>query len=100
MVAKKKESKKEGKASHRGLERSNDGLVVSAKMATTVIVAVTRQVRHAKYGKYIRRTKRYFAARGKHECAVGDQVRIVECRPLSRHTHWRVEKILTKATVV
>src|SRR5438445_219186 len=70
------------------------GVVVSAKMQKTVVVAVERLVRHPVYRKTIRRTSTFMAhdEKGAHE---GDTVRIVETRPLSRHKRWQVEEILT-----
>jgi small subunit ribosomal protein S17 len=90
-------AEKENTQDTRGLVRSRDGVVVSDKMEKTIVVAVTRQVRHAQYGKFIKKTRRYFAHDEKNECGVGDLVRIVETRPLSKNKHWRVDKILTKA---
>ncbi len=71
------------------------GVVASNKMMKTVVVEITRTLRHPLYKKVIHRTKRVMA----HDelgCQVGDQVRIVESRPLSRHKHWVVEAILKR----
>jgi small subunit ribosomal protein S17 len=84
-------------ASPRGLRKSEDGVVVSNKMDKTVVVAVVRQVRHATYGKFIRKTKKYYAHDESRQCGVGDKVRIVETRPLSKLKRWKVESVLTKA---
>lgn len=84
-------------AGERGLQRSREGIVVSDKMEKTVVVSVTRQVKHQTYGKFIKKTRRYFAHDEKNECTVGDRVLIVETRPLSKNKHWRVEKVLVKA---
>ena len=81
----------------RRLAKVRQGLVVSDKMDKTVTVAVTRQVKHPMYGKFIKRTKKYLAHDGSNECQVGDLVRIVETRPLSKHKRWRVQEIVTKA---
>ncbi len=81
----------------RGIKKVQEGLVVSDKMDKTVVVAVTRQVQHPDYGKYIRKTNKYFAHDQQNKCGIGDLVRIVESRPLSRHKRWRVEEILRKA---
>ena len=78
-------------------KRTQIGRVVSDKMEKTVIVAVTRQVKHPAYGKFMKKTKRYFAHDEKNECGVGDTVRIAETRPLSKNKSWRVESIITKA---
>jgi small subunit ribosomal protein S17 len=81
----------------RGNRKTQDGVVVSSKMEKTVVVAVVRQVRHATYGKFIRKTKKFYAHDEARECGVGDKVRIVETRPLSKLKCWKVESILTKA---
>jgi small subunit ribosomal protein S17 len=81
----------------RGLQRSREGIVVSDKMEKTIVVSVTRQVKHATYGKFVKKTRRYFAHDEKNECGVGDRVKIVETRPISKNKHWRVEKVLVKA---
>jgi small subunit ribosomal protein S17 len=83
--------------STRGLRKFQEGLVVSNKMEQTVVVAVVRQVRHAAYGKFVRKTKKFYAHDEARQCSVGDKVRIVETRPLSKLKRWKVESILTKA---
>ena len=85
------------KTEGRGNRKTQDGVVVSAKMDKTVVVAVVRQVRHATYGKFIRKTKKFYAHDEARTCGVGDKVRIVETRPLSKLKRWKVESILTKA---
>ena len=74
------------------------GVVVSAKMQKTVVVAVERFVQHDVYRKTIKRTST-FMAHDEKGARKGDTVRIVETRPLSRHKRWRVEEILIKAAV-
>jgi small subunit ribosomal protein S17 len=74
-----------------------EGVVVSDKMKKTVVVQVTRQVRHATYGKYLRKNKKYYAHDEKQEAHVGDRVEIAETRPMSKLKRWRVRKILAKA---
>jgi len=76
------------------------GQVVSDKMDKTVVVAVETPKRHPLYKKTIRRVVKYKAHDEKNECQVGDKVRIVETRPLSRDKRWRVAEIVTKAEVV
>jgi small subunit ribosomal protein S17 len=73
------------------------GRVISNKMNKTVVVVVRRTRRHPLYGKVIRISKHYKAHDEANECQVGDQVRIVECRPLSKDKHWRVEQVLQRA---
>jgi len=75
------------------------GYVVSDKMDKTVVVRVERLFRHPLYGKVVRRSKKYMAHDEENACRVGDKVRIVESRPLSRHKRWVVEKILERAVV-
>jgi len=73
------------------------GLVVSDKMDKTVTVIVTRAVKHPRYKKYVRHSKKYLAHDEAGDCGIGDLVTIVECRPLSRHKRWRVRSIDRKA---
>jgi len=75
------------------------GVVVSDKMQKTVVVAVHSTKRHRLYNKTLRRTKRYKAHDEHNECRLGDRVRIVETRPLSKEKRWRVAEILTKGNV-
>ena len=81
----------------RGYRKIREGLVVSDKMDKTVVVEVEDRVKHPKYGKIIRRTKRYIAHDGENTCGVGDRVRLMETRPLSATKRWRVSEILEKA---
>lgn len=74
------------------------GLVVSDKMQKTVVVAVENRAPHPKYGKIVVRTRRYKAHDEENQCRVGDRVRILESRPLSRTKRWVVAEILTSAT--
>jgi small subunit ribosomal protein S17 len=73
------------------------GNVVSDKMDKTVVVSVERKVRHLRYGKVVRRVKKYKAHDERNACRVGDMVRIVESRPLSREKRWVVERIVKRA---
>jgi small subunit ribosomal protein S17 len=73
------------------------GRVTSNKMDKTVVVAVEQTARHRLYGKVLRRVKKYQAHDEHNECQIGDQVRIIESRPLSREKHWRVVEILERA---
>ncbi len=81
----------------RGYRKVREGLVVSDKMDKTVIVEVEDRVKHPKYGKVIRRTKKYKAHDGENACGVGDRVLLMETRPLSATKRWRVAEILEKA---
>lgn len=75
------------------------GNVVSDKMDKTVVVSVERRVRHPRYGKVVRRVKKYKAHDEENTCRVGDLVRIVESRPLSREKRWVVEEIVKRVAV-
>lgn len=82
----------------KGIRKTRVGLVVSDKMSKTVVVEVVRQMRHATYKKFIRRTSKFYAHDEKETCNVGDRVEIVETRPLSKLKRWRVTQILSKAS--
>ena len=81
----------------RAYRKTREGLVVSDKMDKTVVVLVEDRVKHPKYGKVIRRTKRYTAHDAANDCGVGDRVLLMETRPLSATKRWRVAEILEKA---
>ena len=81
----------------RGRARIREGVIVSDKMEKTVIVQVERLAPHRKYGKYLRRLRKVKAHDAMNQCHVGDRVRIIETRPLSRDKRWRVQKVLEKA---
>jgi small subunit ribosomal protein S17 len=81
----------------RGYRKVREGLVVSDKMDKTVVVEVEDRVKHPKYGKVIRRTKKYMAHDSENACGVGDRVLLMETRPLSATKRWRVAEILEKA---
>lgn len=73
------------------------GLVTSNKMTKTIVVSVERQIKHPKYGKFIKRTSKFMAHDEKNESNIGDVVRITETRPLSKNKCWRLVEILEKA---
>jgi small subunit ribosomal protein S17 len=75
------------------------GVVISNKMDKTVVVEVSRTVVHPVYKKYVRRRKRFMAHDEENRCNIGDQVMIVETRPLSRHKNWRVRTIIREAAL-
>jgi small subunit ribosomal protein S17 len=83
--------------SARGYRKVREGVVVSDKMQATVVVEVEDRVKHPKYGKVIRRTKKYKAHDASNACGVGDRVLLMETRPLSATKRWRVAQILEKA---
>ncbi len=81
----------------RGYRKIREGLVISDKMDKTVVVEVEDRVKHPKYAKVIRRTKKYKAHDAENACGMGDRVRLMETRPLSATKRWRVTEILEKA---
>ena len=81
----------------RGMRKTREGTVVSNKMAKTVVVEQRRRVPHPIYKRYITLTKKYHAHDEKNECQIGDLVRIMETRPLSKQKRWRVVEIVEKA---
>ena len=81
----------------RTLRKVRVGMVVSDKMDKTVVVAIEDNVKHPVYGKIIKRTLKVHAHDEKNECGVGDKVRIMETRPLSKTKRWRVVQIIEKA---
>jgi len=86
--------------SERGNRRIVDGTVVSDKMDKTVVVRVERLVRDPYYEKYVRRYSRFMAHDETNACRVGDKVRIIEHRPLSKRKRWKVQETLAKASGV
>ncbi|HEB90424.1 MAG TPA: 30S ribosomal protein S17 [Deltaproteobacteria bacterium] len=84
----------------RGSRRTLVGTVVSDKMDKTVVVRVERLVQDPRYKKYIRRYSRFMAHDESNSCAEGDQVRIIEHRPLSKRKRWKVQETIEKATSV
>ena len=83
--------------SDRNLRKTRTGLVVSDKMDKTIVVAIEDNVRHPLYKKIIKRTVKLKAHDEKNECGIGDRVRVMETRPLSKDKRWRVVEIVEKA---
>jgi small subunit ribosomal protein S17 len=81
----------------RNTRKTREGLVVSDKMDKTVVVAVEDRVKHALYGKVLRRTSKLKAHDEGNDCGIGDRVLIMETRPLSATKRWRVVEILERA---
>lgn len=81
------------------IQRTVEGRVVSNKMNKTVTVLVERQVKHALYGKYIKRSTKLHAHDEEGACQEGDVVRLVETRPVSKTKNWRVVEIVSRAAV-
>lgn len=80
----------------RNLRKQRIGMVVSNKMDKTIIVVVSKKVKHPRYDKYINRQTKLVAHDEKNECSIGDKVKIVETRPLSKTKRWRLVQIIEK----
>src|ERR1700755_3124988 len=81
----------------RNLRKERVGKVVSNKMTKTITIAVDRKVKHAIYGKFMNKTTKFMAHDEKNEAGIGDTVRIMETRPLSKNKRWRLVEIIEKA---
>ena len=81
----------------RGYRKTRIGEVVSDKMDKTIVVAIKTKVRHPLYGKMVNRTRKFKAHDENNECGIGDTVRIMETRPLSKDKRWRLVEIVEKA---
>lgn len=81
----------------RNLRKERIGLVVSNKMDKSVTVAVQRKLKHPMYGKFIGKTTKFMAHDEKNECGIGDTVKIMETRPLSKRKRWRLLEIIERA---
>ena len=87
----------EVKATERGLRKTRVGVVVSDKMDKTCVIQIETRVRHPLYGKIMNRTNKIKAHDEENQCGVGDTVRIMETRPLSKDKRWRLVDIIEKA---
>ncbi len=81
----------------RNLRKQRVGVVTSNKMDKTIAVSVERKLRHPIYGKFIKRSNKFMAHDEKNECNIGDVVRIMETRPLSKLKRWRLVEIVERA---
>ena len=81
----------------RGYRKTRVGVVVSDKMDKTIVVAIKTKVRHPLYGKMVNRTRKFKAHDEKNECGIGDTVKIMETRPISKDKRWRLVEIIEKA---
>ena len=81
----------------RGYRKTRTGIVTSDKMDKTVTVAIKTKVRHPLYGKMVNRTRKFEAHDEENACGVGDTVKIMETRPISKDKRWRVVEIIEKA---
>jgi small subunit ribosomal protein S17 len=84
----------------RNLRKERQGIVSSNKMDKTITVAVKWKEKHPIYGKFVNKTKKYHAHDENNECGIGDTVRIMETRPLSKLKRWRLVEIIEKAKYV
>jgi small subunit ribosomal protein S17 len=80
----------------RNLRKTKIGVVTSNKMTKTITVSVERKVKHPIYGKFVKKTTKFHAHDDKNECSVGDVVRIMETRPLSKTKRWRLVEVVEK----
>ena len=80
----------------RNLRKERVGIVTSNKMDKSIVVAVERKVKHPIYGKFVKKTSKFHAHDDKNECSIGDVVRIMESRPLSKTKRWRLVEVVEK----
>lgn len=80
----------------RNLRKTRTGVVSSNKMDKTITVTVERKVKHPIYGKFVKKTTKFMAHDEKNECSIGDTVRIMESRPLSKNKCWRLVEVIEK----
>ena len=80
----------------RNLRKTKIGVVTSNKMEKTITVAVERKVKHPIYGKFVKKTTKFHAHDDKNECSIGDVVKIMETRPLSKTKRWRLVEVVEK----
>ena len=80
----------------RNLRKERVGLVTSDKMDKTVTVSIERKVKHPIYGKFVKKTTKFHAHDDKNECSIGDVVKIMETRPLSKTKRWRLVEVVEK----
>ena len=81
----------------RGIRKTRVGVVVSDKMDKTIVVSMATRVRHPLYGKIVKRTNKFKAHDEENACGIGDTVRVMETRPLSKDKRWRLVEIIEKA---
>lgn len=81
----------------RKFRKSRIGIVTSDKMDKTITVSVERKVKHPLYGKFVKKTKKFHAHDEENQCGIGDTVKIMETRPLSKSKRWRLVEIVEKA---
>jgi small subunit ribosomal protein S17 len=82
---------------NRNLRKERTGVVVSNKMDKSIVVQITRKVKHPVYGKIVKKSSKFMAHDEKNDCNIGDTVRIMETRPLSKDKCWRLVEIIERA---
>ncbi len=80
----------------RNLRKTRTGVVSSNRMDKTIVVAIERKVKHPLYGKFVKKTTKFHAHDEKNECSIGDLVKIMETRPLSKTKRWRLVEVVEK----
>ena len=81
----------------RNLRKERIGIVTSDKMEKSIVVAVERKVKHPKYGKFVKKTTKFVAHDENNDCHIGDTVKIMETRPLSKNKNWRLVEVIERA---
>ena len=81
----------------RNLRKERTGIVTSNKMDKSIVVAVEMKIMHPKYGKFVKQTKKFMAHDETGECGIGDVVKIMETRPMSKLKRWRMVEVIEKA---
>ena len=81
----------------RNLRKERVGVVISNKMEKSIVVSEVKKVKHPMYGKFVLKTKKYIAHDDKNDCNIGDTVKIMETRPLSKSKCWRMVEIIERA---
>lgn len=87
----------EPNSSERNARKERTGRVVSNKMDKSITIAIERKVKHPKYGKFMTKTTKLMAHDERNECGIGDTIKIMETRPLSKNKRWRLIEIIEKA---
>jgi len=81
----------------RNLRKERVGVVISNKMEKSIVVSEVKKVKHPMYGKFVLKTKKYIVHDDKNDCNIGDTVKIMETRPLSKSKRWRMVEIIERA---
>ena len=79
------------------VKRTQQGRVISDKMDKSIVVSVERKVKHPKYGKFVKKTSKFVAHDEENDCNIGDTVKIMETRPMSKSKNWRLVEVIERA---